>query len=181
MPYANVALLKELRRRTEAGVGRCREALEATGGDLELAVEYLRTQAIARAERRAAREVGEGTVGHYVHHTGKLAALVELNCETDFVARTEAFQRLAKQLAEHVAAAAPRFVERGAVPPALVEEQRAESAGTLEAYYRDVVLLEQAWIREPAQTIGDLVTETAATLGERIRVRRFVRLRVGDA
>jgi elongation factor Ts len=196
MAYPNVEQLKELRRRTEAGVGACRAALEATGGDVERAVEYLRTQAIVQAEQRAAREVGEGLVGNYVHHTGKLAALVEVNCETDFVARTEVFRRLVKQLAEHIAAAAPQFVDRAAVPAAVVEERRAEFAvlgagkrddvrgkivaGKLEAYYRDVVLLEQAWIREPDKTIGDLINQTAATLGERLRVRRFARLRVGE-
>jgi elongation factor Ts len=197
MAYTNVEQLKELRRRSEAGVGACREALEATGHDLERAVEYLRKQAIARAEQRAAREVGEGLVGNYVHHDGKLAALVEVNCETDFVARTEAFHRLVKQLAEHIAAAAPQFVDRVAVPAAVVEARRAEFAalgagkredvrakivaGKLEGYYRDVVLLEQAWIREPDTTIGDLINQTAATLGERIRVRRFARLCVGEA
>jgi len=196
MPYANVEQLKELRRRTEAGVGQCREALEAAAGDIEQAAEYLRQQAIAQAEQRAAREVSEGLVGNYVHHTGQLAALVELNCETDFVARTDAFQRLAKRLAEHVAAAAPQYGDRAAVPPALVEQKRAEFAalgagkredvrerivaGKLEAYYRDVVLLEQAWIREPDRTIGEVIDEAAATLGERIRVRRFARVRVGE-
>jgi len=196
MPYVNVEQLKALRRRTEVGVGQCREALEAAGGDIEQAVEYLRKQAIAQAGQRAAREVGEGVVGNYVHHTGKLAALLELNCETDFVARTELFQRLARQLAEHVAAAAPLYVDRAAVPAALVEEQRATFAalgaskpaairakivaGKLEAYYRDVVLLEQPWVREAGKTIGELINETAATLGERVRVRRFARVRVGD-
>ena len=196
MPYANVEQLKELRRRTEAGVGLCREALTATHGDIEQAVEYVRRQAIAQAEQRAAREVSDGLVGHYVHHTGKLAALVELNCETDFVARTEAFQRLARQLAEHVAAAAPQYVDRASVPPAVVEERRAAFAalgagkrddikeqivaGKLDAYYREVVLLEQAWVREPEKTIGRLIDETAATLGERVRVGRFARVRVGE-
>jgi elongation factor Ts len=178
MPYANVEQLKALRRRTEAAVGHCREALEAAGGDVERAVAYLREQAAAEAARRAEREVGEGVVGTYVHHTGKLAALVELNCETDFVARTDAFQRLAKQLAEQVAAAAPQYVDRAAVPAALVEQV---DAGKLDAWYREVVLLEQAWIREPDRTIGDLINEIAARLGERVRVRRFVRLRVGEA
>jgi elongation factor Ts len=196
MPYANVEQLKELRRRTAAGVGQCREALEASGGDLERAIEHLRQQAIAEAEKRAAREVGEGLIGNYIHHTGKLGALVELNCETDFAARTDAFQRLVKQLAEHVAAAAPEFIDRDSVPATLVEEKRAEFAalgagkpahvveqivtGKLEAHYRDVALLEQAWIREPDRTIGDLVREASATLGEKVRVRRFARFRVGE-
>jgi elongation factor Ts len=142
--------VQELRRRTGAGITACKRALEASDGDVERAIGALRLQGIALAERRETRPAREGCIGTYVHHDGRLAAIVELNCETDFVARTDEFLALARWLAEHV-------------------------AGT-EATTPDVdALLAQPWIREPATSIADLVAETSGRLGERVRVRRFAR------
>ena len=145
----------------------------------------------------ADRAVKEGYVGHYLHHNGKLAVLVELNCETDFVARTDDFKNLARSLAEHVAAAAPIAVDRDQVPADRVdqerrifEEQVRQSGkpenmidkivtGKLEAFYKDVALMHQAWVRDPSKTIGDLVKEVSAKTGENVQVRRFVRFQLG--
>jgi elongation factor Ts len=187
----------ELRARTGAGMMDCKKALEENNGDIDKAVEYLRKKGIAKAEKRADRAVKEGYVGHYLHHNGKLAVLVELNCETDFVARTDDFKNLARSLAEHVAAAAPIAVDRDQVPPDRVdqerrifEEQVRQSGkpenmiekivtGKLEAFYKDVALMHQAWVRDPSKTIGDLVKEVSAKTGENVQVRRFVRFQLG--
>jgi len=136
----------------------CRQALEHTDGDIEQAVELLRRQAAAEAAKRAARLTGEGRVDSYIHHDAKVGALVELNCETDFVARTEDFRALVRYVAEQVAA----------TPTDVLTETEAS-------------LLEQPWIRDPSRTIGDLVTETSARTGENVRVRRFARFRLSDA
>ncbi len=187
----------ELRARTGAGMMDCKKALEETGGDIDKAVEYLRKKGIAKAEKRADRAAKEGYIGHYLHHNGKLAVLVELNCETDFVARTDDFKNLARSLAEHVAAAAPMAVDRDQVPADRVaqerrifEEQVRQSGkpenmiekivtGKLEAFYKDVALMHQAWVRDPSRTIGDLVKEVSAKTGENVQVRRFVRFQLG--
>jgi elongation factor Ts len=187
----------ELRARTGAGMMDCKKALEETGGDIDKGVEYLRKKGIAKAEKRADRAAKEGYIGHYLHHNGKLAVLVELNCETDFVARTDDFKNLARSLAEHVAAAAPIAVDRDQVPADRVaqerrifEEQVRQSGkpetmidkivtGKLEAFYKDVALLHQAWVRDPSKTIGDLVKEVSAKTGENVQVRRFVRFQLG--
>ncbi|MGD8318970.1 MAG: elongation factor Ts [Gemmatimonadota bacterium] len=159
--------LKELRARTGSGVLQCRQALEATDGDMGRAEEQLREQARAEAERRAVRETGEGLVGSYVHHTGKLGALVEVTCETDFVARTTEFKDLVTRLAEQVAAAAPQVIDEGSTPEG---NDPAESA-----------LLAQPWIREPGKTVGQLLEETAGLLGERLTIRRFSRFHLAEA
>jgi elongation factor Ts len=187
----------ELRARTGAGMMDCKKALEETNGDIDKAVEFLRKKGIAKAEKRADRAAKEGYIGHYLHHNGKLAVLVELNCETDFVARTDDFKNLARSLAEHVAAAAPLAVDRDQVPADRVdqerrifEEQVRQSGkpenmiekivtGKLEAYYKDVALMHQAWVRDPSKTIGDLVKEVSAKTGENVQVRRFVRFQLG--
>jgi elongation factor Ts len=189
--------VQELRARTGAGMMDCKKALEETAGDLDKAVEYLRKKGIAKAETRAGRAVKEGYIGHYLHHNGKLAVLVELNCETDFVARTDDFKNLARSLAEHVAAAAPIAVDRDQVPSDRVEQERRifeeqvrQSGkpenmiekivtGKLEAFYKDVALMHQAWVRDPSKTIGDLVKEVSAKTGENVQVRRFVRFQLG--
>jgi len=154
MSRISVQQLRELRQRTGAGMLDCREALEHAAGDIEQAVEHIRRQAAAEAAKRAARLTGEGQVGSYIHHDAKAGALVEVNCETDFVARTEDFRALVRHVAEQVAATSP-------------------AALTSEAE-----LLEQPWIRDPSRTVGDLVNETSARVGERVRVRRFTRFRV---
>ncbi|HKN65503.1 MAG TPA: translation elongation factor Ts [Gemmatimonadaceae bacterium] len=191
--------VKELRDRTGAGMMDCKKALEETGGDIDKAVEHLRKTGAAKAEKRAGRSTSEGVIGHYLHHNGKIAVLVELNCETDFVARNEEFLQTARYLAEHIAAAAPIAVDKDSIPPEKVEQERRifieqvkQSGkpanmiekivdGKVEAYYKDVALLHQAWVREPKKTIGDLVKELSAKTGENIQVRRFVRYQLGEA
>ena len=190
--------VQELRQRTGAGMMECKKALQENGGNMDKAVDYLRTKGIAKAEKRVGKETSEGIVGSYVHHNGKLAVLVELNCETDFVARTDDFKNLARAVAEHIAAAAPLGVDKDSVPSDKVEKERAIFVeqvrasgkpenliekiveGKVEAYYKDVALLHQAWVREPKKSIGDLIKETSAKVGENIQVRRFVRFQLGE-
>src|SRR5262249_32522777 len=184
---------------TGAGMMDCKKALEETEGNIDKAIENLRKRGVAKAEKRAGRTASEGIIGHYVHHNGKIAALVEVNCETDFVARNEEFQQLARYLAEHVAAAEPIAVDKDAVPQEKVEQERrifAEQVrasgkpenliekivdGKVEAFYKDVALLHQAWVRDSSKTIGDLVKEVSAKTGENVQVRRFVRYQLGEA
>jgi elongation factor Ts len=187
-----------LRERTGAGMMDCKKALEETNGDLDKAVEALRSKGAAKADKRAGRAAKEGMIANYIHHNGKIAVLVELNCETDFVARTDDFKTLAKMIAEHIAAAAPLGVDKDAVPAAKVESERRifeqqvreqgkpEAMigkivdGKIESYYKDVALLHQAWVREPKKTIGDLIKETSAKVGENIVVKRFTRYQLGE-
>ena len=157
MSHITVQQLKELRQRTGAGMLDCRQALEQADGNIELAVELLRRQAAAQVAKRAARLTGEGRIDSYIHHDAKVGALVELNCETDFVARTDDFRTLARYVAEQVAAT------------------------PVDALETEASLLDQPWIRDPSRTIGDLVNETSARTGERVRVRRFARFRLSDA
>ena len=191
--------VKELRDRTGAGMMDCKKALEECGGDIDKAVEHLRKTGAAKAEKRAGRTVSEGIIGHYLHHNGKIAVLVELNCETDFVARNEEFQQVAKYLAEHIAAAAPMAVDKEQIPQEKIDQERRifveqvkQSGkpanlidkivdGKIEAYYKDVALMHQAWVRDPKKTIGDLVKELSAKTGENVQVRRFVRYQLGEA
>jgi elongation factor Ts len=188
----------ELRARTGAGMMDCKKALDESNGDMEKAVEWLRAKGSAKADKRADRKAGEGVIGSYIHHNGKVAVLVEVNCETDFVARTDDFKELGKYLAEHIAAAAPIAVDKDQVPAEKIEAERRifiqqvrESGkpenmidkivdGKVEAYYKDVCLMHQAWVREPKKTIGDLVKEVAAKTGENIKVRRFTRYQLGE-
>ena len=176
----------------------CKKALEETKGDLDKAVELLRSTGVAKAEKRSGRQTKEGVIGSYIHHNGKIAVLVEINCETDFVARTDDFQQLGKHLAEHIAAAAPLAVDKDQVPQdkveserrIFVEQVRAEGKpehmidkiveGKIQAFYKDVALLHQAWVREPKKSIGDLVKEVSAKTGENVQVRRFVRYQLGE-
>ena len=185
-------LVKELRARTGAGVMDCRTAVEQAGGDLEKAVELLRAKGLAMALKKASREASEGLVEAYVHAGGRVGALVEVNCETDFVARTEEFKRLAHDMALQVTAAAPQYVSREAIPPEVVERQRQEFAqelvgkpaaavdGRLEKWFTDVVLLEQPFIRDESKRVRDLLAEAIAKFGENILVRRFARFKLGD-
>jgi elongation factor Ts len=176
----------------------CKKALEETGGDIDAAIEFLRKRGMAKADKRAGREVKEGVIGHYLHHNGKVAVLVELNCETDFVARTEDFKQLARTLAEHVAAAAPLAVDKDQIATdvldrerRIAEEQARESGkpdnivskiaeGKVEAFLKDVTLVNQPWVREPSKTVGDLIKEVSGKTGENIQVRRFVRYQLGE-
>jgi elongation factor Ts len=176
----------------------CKKALEETNGDAAKAEEYLRAKGIAKAEKRTGKQTSEGLIGSYIHHNGKVGVMVEVNCETDFVARTDDFKTLVKQIAEHIAAAAPVAVDKDQVPQDKVEKERRifveqvkESgkpdhliekivSGKIEAYYKDVALVHQAWVREPKKSVGDLIKEASAKLGENIQVRRFVRFQMGE-
>jgi elongation factor Ts len=190
--------VQELRRRTGAGMMECKKALEETAGDMEKAVEYLRKKGIAKAEKRTGRATSEGVITSYIHPPGRIGVLVELNCETDFVARTDDFKTLAREVAMHIASAAPLAVDKDGVPGDAVERERriAEEQvrasgkpehlvskiveGKLEAFYKQVALLSQPWIREDKKTVGDLVKEASSKLGENVQVRRFVRFQMGE-
>ena len=191
-------LVAELRARTGAGMMDCKKALEETGGDLEHAVDVLRKKGAAKAEKRAERVAAEGLIGHYVHHDGKVAVLVELNCETDFVARTEDFKTLARELAMHIAATNPLAVrieelpaeliqrERQVYEAQVVEQKKPENIrakivdGMLKKFYEENVLLEQKFVRDDKRTVGELVKALSAKTGEKVDVRRFARLQVGE-
>jgi len=164
------SLVMALRARTGAGVMDCRRALSEAGGDLDRAAALLRTWGVAKAEKKAGRAAREGLVESYIHGGGRIGVLVEVNCETDFVARTEDFRRLARELAMQVAATEPRFVSRDEVP----EEQRDDPD------LAHAILLEQPYIRDERRTVADLVTEAVAKVGENIQVRRFARFKVGE-
>ena len=190
--------VQELRQRTGAGMMDCKKALEETKGNMELAIELLRKKGIAKAEKRAGRTASEGQIASYIHHNGKVGVMVELNCETDFVARTDDFKNLAKTIAEHIAAAAPLAVDKDAVPQEKVDKERRifeeqvrasgkpENmiekivSGKVESYYKDVALVHQAWVREPKKSIGELLKEVSAKVGENIVVRRFSRFQMGE-
>jgi elongation factor Ts len=195
----DVKNVQEVRRRTGAGMLQCKTTLEKTRGDVDQAVNQLRMQGIVHVETRANRVTGEGVITSYAHHNGKIGVLVEVNCETDFVARTDDFRILARYLAEHIAATAPVAVDREQMPADLVDRKRQSFEaqvralgkpeqlaakivdGKMEAYFRDVVLMDQEWVREPKITIRDLVKDVSAKTGEAIRVRRFARFHMGIA
>ncbi len=192
------ASVQALRKATGVGMMDCKRALTEAKGDAEKATEILRKKGAMRAAKRQDRETREGLIHSYIHTGGKIGALVELNCETDFVARTDEFQQLAKDIAMHIAATNPDFISRKEVPADLVEkekeiysEQVAQSGkpekvldkivkGRLEKYYQEVCLLEQAFIKNPDTSVGQLVQETAAKVGENIQVRRFARFQLGQ-
>jgi elongation factor Ts len=198
---ASAQLVKELRDRTGAGVMDCKEALGASNDNLETAVEYLRKKGIASAAKKAHREAKEGVVGSYIHAGAKLGVIVEVNCESDFVARTDAFQELVKDLAMQVAAANPTYVAREDVPGDVLEKEReitrAQMAdqkkppqvidkiveGKLEKFFTEACLLEQPFIKDSTgkTTIKDLVATATAKTGERVVVKRFARFQVGEA
>ncbi len=192
----NAAMVKELRAQTNAGVLDCRKALENSGGDMAKAAELLREKGLAAAAKKADRVTKEGLIGHYVHTGSKVAALVEVNCESDFVARTELFQNLIRELAMQIVAARPTYVKTEDITPEALEElknqfrltidesktpEQAERIleGKLGKYYEENVLLEQPYIKDESMKVKDLVTQTIAKLGENIQVRRFARLEVG--
>ena len=191
-------MVKELRERTGAGMMDCKAALTEAQGDMEKAIDLLRTKGLAAAAKKAGRVAAEGVVGSYIHAGGKIGVLIEVNCETDFVAKTEEFQQLVRDIAMHVAASEPRFVRREEVTDELLERERAifrEQAqasgkpanvvdkivdGKMDKFYSENCLLEQAFVKNPDQTVGELVTEAVAKIGENIQVRRFVRFRLGE-
>jgi len=188
----SMEMVKALRARTGAGVMDCRRALEEANGDLDAAAALLRAKGLAAAAQRADRAATEGVVEAYVHPGSRLGALVEVNCETDFVARTEEFRTLARELAMQVAASAPRYVSKGDVPAEELALRRAEIlrdcpgasdeevGRRLGLWYAEVALLEQPYIRDAGRRVADVVADAAARTGENIRVRRFARFRLGE-
>ena len=190
--------VQALRQRTGAGMMECKKALQENAGDMEKSAEYLRAKGIAKASQRAGKTTSEGLITSYIHHNGKVGVMVEVNCETDFVARTDDFKQLGRELALHIASAAPIAVDRDGLPEdALVVERRIaeEQAkasgkpeaivtrmveGKVEAYIKDNTLVNQPWIREPKKSVGDLIKEASAKVGENIQVRRFVRYQMGE-
>lgn len=185
-------MVKELRARTGAGIMDCRRALEEAGGNLDAAAGLLRAKGLAAVAKRAGRATSEGVIETYVHTGSRLGAMVELNCETDFVARTDEFRSMAREIAMQVAAAAPRYVSKDEVTPDLMAERRAaiaaESPGAsdgdldrrLGQWIEEVVLLEQPYIRDAGRRVRELITEAAARVGEHIAVRRFTRFKLGE-
>ena len=187
-----------LRQRTGAGMMEAKKALEESKGDMDKAAEALRVKGMAKADKRSGKQTSEGVITSYVHHNGKVGVLVEVNCETDFVARTDDFKTLAREIALHIASAAPVSVDKDGVPVEKVEverriaEEQAKAsgkpanivekmvAGKVEAYYKDNCLIYQPWIREPKKSIGDLIKEASANVGENFLVRGFVRFQMGE-
>ena len=195
---ATAAQVKELREKTGAGMMDCKAALEEAGGDLEKAIEILRKKGLSQAAKRAGRIAKDGVIGHYIHLGGKVGVLVEVNCETDFVARTPDFQTLAKEIAMHIAAQSPLVVKREDLPAQLIEKEReiyrAQFAGQnkpanvidkivegkLESYYSQVCLMDQPSVRDPNVTIRQMVATATAKTGENITISRFVRFKLGE-
>ena len=194
----SASLVKELRDKTGAGFMDCKEALAQCEGDAEKAVDYLRKKGLSAAAKRSGREVGEGVVGSYIHMGGKIGVLVEVNCETDFVARTDDFQELVTNLAMQVAAARPVFTRREEVPAELIEKEREiyraqalESGkpqnvlekivdGKMEKFFQQVCLEEQEYVRESGVSILNHVKSVAGKLGENVMIRRFARFEIGE-
>jgi elongation factor Ts len=189
--------VRELREKTGAGIMDCKRALSEAAGDLDKAVVWLREKGIAAAAGRAGRVASEGTVGSYIHAGGKLGVLIEVNCETDFCAKSEAFQALVKELAMQVVASNPRVVRREDLSPDVIEQERQIYAsqaegkpaavvakivdGKLEKFYKEACLLEQTYVRDPNRTVNDLIGEAAIQMHEKIDVRRFTRYQLGEA
>jgi len=190
--------IKELRQRTGVGVMDCKKALAESGGNVDEAIDVLRKKGLAKAAKRAGRATAEGLIAAYIHPGGKIGVLVDVNCETDFVARTEDFQNLSKEIAMHIAAMNPIAISREDVPPEDIEKEkeilRAEAAtsgkpekvldkiveGRLEKYFTEQCLLEQAYIKNPDITVKDFIYDNIAKLGENITVRRFARYQLGE-
>jgi elongation factor Ts len=197
VPVANAQLVKQLRERTGAGVLDCQAALRENNGDLEKAILYLREKGISSAAKKAGRAASDGIIGTYIHPGAKLGVLIEVNCETDFVARTDDFQQLVKSLAMQVAAASPppEYVQREEIPADRVEQEaaifRAQVKdkppqlveqivkGKLDKFCASICLMDQPFIRDPAVSVGDVVKQAIAKLGENITVRRFTRYQLG--
>ena len=197
MADISAELVKELRERTGAGFMDCKKALTEAGGDLDKATAILRERGLAAAAKKSSREAREGLVSSYIHTGGRVGVLIEVNCETDFVARTDEFQRLVKDLAVQVAGLAPLYVDRASIPAADLDAKKAELAadetvqrkpenireqivtGQLEKWYAQVCLLDQPF-RDEDRTVGELITDRIATIGENIVVRRFTRYALGE-
>lgn len=202
MAEITAAAVKSLREKTGAGMVDCKNALVEAGGDEAAAVEILRKKGIATADKKAGRVTAEGAVGSYIHMGGKVGVLVEINCESDFVARGDEFQQLVKDVAMHIAAADPRFATRDQVPASEIAKEREilmeqlkndpKNAGKpedvlnkiiegrLNKFYEENVLVDQPFVKDPAKTVGELVTEKIASIKENISIRRFARFKMGE-
>ena len=196
MAVIDAKMVKELRDRTGAPMMDCKEALGESDGDIEKALDFLRKKGLKTASKKASRTTSEGLVGSYIHHNGKIGVLVEVNCETDFAARSEPFQVFMKDLTQHIAAAKPTFLSREEVPEDVMAREREIFAaqvtgkpanivdkivdGKMEKYYQEYCLLDQSFVKDDKLTISGLVKETIARVGENIVVRRFARFDVND-
>lgn len=198
MAEITAAMVKELRDKTGSGMMDCKRALADTNGELEKAIDLLRKKGLAKAQKRAGRTTSEGVIYSYIHAGSKLGVMVEVNCESDFVAKTDGFIEFAKNVAMHVAAANPAGLNPEDIPAETVNREReiyrAQALeqgkpeaivdkiveGQVQKFYKDSCLLSQPYIRDPKKTIADLVTETIATIGENIQIRRFVRFQLGE-
>lgn len=198
MSAISASLVKELRERTGAGMMDCKKALAETNGDIEKAADYLREKGLAAAAKKAGRITAEGLVESYIHGAGRIGVLVEVNCETDFVAKTDDFKNFVRDIAMQVAAARPEYVDREEVPAEALEKERAilraqalnegkpekivdkMVAGRIEKYYKEVCLLDQPFIKNPDITVKQMLTEKVAKIGENISIRRFTRYELGE-
>ncbi|SLM49758.1 Elongation factor Ts [Nitrospira japonica] len=192
-------LVKELREKTGAGILDCQKALQENGDDIEKAVDYLRQKGLAAAQKKAGRETNQGLIHAYIHMGGKIGVLIEVNCETDFVARNEEFKAFVNDLALQIAAAKPQYVRREDVPTATVDKERTIYEGQakemgkppaawpkivegkLEKFFQESCLIEQAFIKDPAVTVKDLLSQKIAKIGENMNIRRFTRFQLGES
>lgn len=192
-------LVKELREKTGAGILDCQKALQETGDDIEKAIDYLRQKGLAAAQKKSGRETNQGLIHAYIHMGGKIGVLIEVNCETDFVARNEEFRAFVNDLALQVAAAKPSYVKREDIPKEVVDKERAIYEGQakemgkppaawpkivdgkLEKFYQESCLMEQAFIKDPAVMVKDLLAQKIAKIGENMNIRRFTRYQLGEA
>jgi elongation factor Ts len=199
MSDISATMVKELRAKTGAGIMDCREALKENSGDISQAADWLRQKGISKAEKKASRETSEGKVGSYIHMGGKVGVLVEINCETDFVAKTDEFDGLVNDVAMQIAAMSPKYITREEVPQdvidqeiagykaAAIEEGKPENIadkiahGKVDKYFQSQCLLEQPYIKDDSKTIEDLLKETIAKTGENMRIKRFARFDLAEA
>jgi len=193
------AMVKDLRQRTGIGMMECKKALEEGGGDVDKAINILRKKGYSRAQKKMDREASEGSIGSYIHMNGKIGVLVEVNCESDFVARNEEFQELVKNIGIHIAASCPQYVCSDDIPPEVVEEEREITRaqfqdskkppeivakiveGKLSKFYGEVCLLDQPFVKDDKVSIQDLITSFIAKFGENVKVRRFARFELGKS
>lgn len=197
MSEISAAMVKELRDKTGSGIMDCKQALKENDGDVEKALDFLRKKGLATAQKRSARDANEGVIQSYIHMGGKIGVLVEINCETDFVAKNDDFQEFSRNVAMHIAAAAPMGLapedisddviarEREIYKERALEQGKPENIvdkivdGQIEKFYKDSCLMSQPYIKDPKVTISDLLTETIAKIGENIQIRRFARFQIG--
>jgi elongation factor Ts len=199
MAEISATLVKQLRDATGAGMMECKAALTEAKGSIDEATTILRKRGLAQATKKAGRSTNEGMIGHYIHMGGRIGVLVEVNCESDFVARTEDFQNLTREIAMHIAAASPQYVRREDVPPEILDRERAVYRGQMEgqkkppdvldkivegklnSFYEQVCLMDQPSIRDPKMTVGQIVQAAIAKMGENIAIPRFVRFKLGES